>query len=145
MDPAWTNGLIGGLLIGSAAAIHMLFNGRIAGMTGMIASALRLVGGERDEGARLSAAFIAGAIGAAAGLTLAVGAPEIVVTRAPWALILSGLIVGVGVTFSNGCTSGHGVVGMSRFSKRSIAATLTFMATTAITVAVIRHGLGITL
>lgn len=145
MDPAWINGLIGGLLIGAAAAIYLLFNGRIAGMTGILANTLRLTAGERDEGSTLSATFLAGAIGAAAALVLFVGAPEIAVTRSPWALILSGLIVGVGVTWSNGCTSGHGVVGMSRFSKRSIVATLTFMAATALTVAIIRHGLGVSL
>lgn len=140
MEPAWINGLLGGLLIGLSAALYLLFNGRIAGMTGIIKNVMALKG---DEAGLLSGAFLLGAFGAALGVTLAFGAPEIAITTNPVAIILSGLIVGAGVNWGGGCTSGHGVVGMSRLSPRSIVATLTFMATTALSVFVVRHLLGL--
>lgn len=139
IDPAWINGLIGGALIGLSAAIYLLANGRIAGMTGILIQATAQ-GRKRPE--KLSAAFLAGAFGGAAGFAALLGPPQIQVTTLAPALIASGVIVGIGVWFANGCTSGHGVCGMSRLSLRSIAATLTFMAATAVTVAVLRHGLG---
>ena len=139
IDPAWINGLAGGLLIGLAAALYLLFNGRIAGMSGMIRN---LTGLEADEAGRLSGAFLGGAFLAALGFTFAFGAPVMEITRQPVALVLSGLLVGFGVSYGGGCTSGHGVVGMSRFSTRSILATLTFMASTAATVFLLRHVIG---
>jgi uncharacterized membrane protein YedE/YeeE len=113
MEPSWIAGLIGGALIGLAAASHLLFNGRIAGMTGMLAQGLSPGGGAAG---RISAAFLVGALCAAAAYAALVGAPAMSITHAPVALILSGLVVGVGVTFANGCTSGHGVCGLSRLS-----------------------------
>ena len=142
MQDAWINGLVGGLLIGLSAAIYLLGAGRIAGMTGIVAQA---TGQGRARPEPLSLAFLLGALAGAGGLTLALGAPEIAITASVPALVLSGLIVGIGVRFANGCTSGHGVCGMSRFSLRSVAATLTFMVATAITVAVLRHGVGLEL
>ena len=133
-------GLGGGLLIGLAAAVYLLANGRIAGMTGILAQAAGLSGRGPEK---QSLAFLAGALGGAGAVTVLLGPPDILVTTSAGALILSGLIVGVGVTLGNGCTSGHGVCGMSRLSLRSIAATLTFMAATALTVAVLRHALGV--
>jgi uncharacterized membrane protein YedE/YeeE len=140
MDGAWLWGLLGGLLIGTASAMHLLLNGRIAGTSGMLGATLRLQG---DETGRLSLAFLLGAFGAALGVSALLWRPEIVVTTSLPALILSGLMVGVGVSFSNGCTSGHGVCGMSRLSPRSIAATLTFMAATAAMVLLTRHVMGV--
>ncbi len=140
MEPSWINGLIGGVLIGAASALYLLFNGRIAGMTGILSQALSWRGGETG---RMSAAFLLGAFGAAALFALLFGAPAISITASPAALILSGLIVGVGVTFGNGCTSGHGVCGMSRLSARSIVATLCFMGGAAVSVFVLRHVMGI--
>jgi uncharacterized membrane protein YedE/YeeE len=140
MDPAWLNGLAGGLLIGFSAALYLLFNGRIAGMTGIIKNVMALKG---DEAGILSGAFLIGAFGATLAWTLLVARPEIEITSNPVWLVLSGLIVGVGVHFGSGCTSGHGVVGMSRLSTRSLVATGTFMAATAATVFVMRHVLGI--
>lgn len=142
MEEAWLNGLAGGLLIGAAASLYLLMNGRIAGMTGILADVLFWRGGERSLG---SAAFLGGALGGAVALVWVAGTPAMTISTNVVALVISGLIVGVGVSFGNGCTSGHGVCGMSRLSLRSILATLTFMATTALTVAVLRHGLEITL
>lgn len=131
--------LAGGALIGLAAVLLMAFNGRIAGMTGILTGLVPPLA--RDW--RWRAAFIAGAIVTpallvgVAGLDIPFESP----TPSRW-LVLGGLLVGMGVYFSSGCTSGQGVCGMARLSPRSIAATLTFMATTAITVFIIRHVLG---
>ncbi|SFZ85543.1 hypothetical protein SAMN02983003_2708 [Devosia enhydra] len=130
---------VGGTMIGLAAVLLMAFHGRIAGMTGIITGLLPPV--SADWGWR--AAFLAGAVAAPLAVTLLTGTPigfESPVPT-PW-LIVGGLIVGVGVYFGSGCTSGHGVCGIARLSPRSIAATLTFMATAIATVFVIRHVLG---
>jgi uncharacterized membrane protein YedE/YeeE len=140
MEQAWLNGLAGGLLIGLSSAIYLLFNGRIAGMTGIIRNVMALRG---DEAGVLSGAFLIGAFGAALTVALVFGAPAIAITTNPAAIVASGLIVGVGVHYGSGCTSGHGVVGMTRLSVRSIVATVTFMAATAATVFVLRHVFGI--
>lgn len=131
--------LLGGSLIGLAAVLLMAFHGRIAGMTGILSALVPPL--SSDWGWR--AAFIVGAIGAPAlivsltGYTIPFESP----TPASW-LIIGGLIAGAGAYFGSGCTSGHGVCGMARVSPRSIVATLTFMASTAITVFVIRHVIG---
>jgi uncharacterized membrane protein YedE/YeeE len=140
MEQAWLNGLAGGLLIGLSSAIYLLFNGRIAGMTGIIRNVMALKG---DEAGVLSGAFLIGAFGAALAVALVFGAPAIAITTNPAAIVASGLIVGVGVHYGSGCTSGHGVVGMTRLSVRSIMATVTFMAATAAMVFVLRHVFGI--
>ncbi len=127
-------GLIGGLMIGCAAAIMLLGTGRIAGVSGMAARAIGLGGGAPRA---LAIAFVVGLpVGAA--LVAITSGP--VVSRFPMGLAtlaLAGLIVGIGTRLGSGCTSGHGVCGMSRLSKRSIVATLTFMATGFATVAII--------
>lgn len=131
--------LVGGTLIGLSAVLLMAFNGRIAGMTGILTGLLPPVSTDWPW----RAAFIAGAIAAPILVVLlssqTIGFDSPVPT--PW-LVISGLIVGVGVYFGSGCTSGHGVCGMARLSPRSIAATAVFMATTAATVFVSRHMLG---
>lgn len=130
--------ILGGSLIGLSAVLLMAFHGRIAGMTGILAGAIMPKG---DAGWRI--AFLLGAIAAPVLLTLVTGSPLPFAAEFPvWAIVLSGLLVGVGVTFGGGCTSGHGVCGIARLSTRSIVATVTFMATTLITVFVIRHVLG---
>jgi uncharacterized membrane protein YedE/YeeE len=132
--------LLGGALIGLAATLLMLLHGRIAGATGILAGAL-LPAGFADWSWRI--AVIAGMATAPAAIALVTGAmPSIQVPVSALALIASGLIVGIGVTLGSGCTSGHGVCGMARLSPRSIAATLTFMATTFATVYVARHVMG---
>jgi uncharacterized membrane protein YedE/YeeE len=133
--------IAGGLLIGGAAALLLLLNGRIAGVSGMLATATRIgVGGPPW---RQAAAFVIGLPLGAALVAAFVRRPEIVIAASPAALIVAGLLVGFGTRLGNGCTSGHGVCGMARLSPRSIAATLTFMATAALTVFVMRHVMGI--
>ncbi|WP_375599767.1 YeeE/YedE family protein [Devosia sp. Naph2] len=131
--------LFGGVLIGLSAVLLMAFHGRIAGMTGILSGLLPPV--SSDWAWR--AAFVAGAI-VAPMLILSVSQTAIGYDSPvplPW-VIISGLIVGGGVYFSSGCTSGHGVCGMARLSPRSIAATATFMAAAFLTVFVIRHLIG---
>ena len=130
--------LIGGSLIGAASVALMAFHGRIAGMTGILTGIFLP---KDDWGWRL--AFLVGAIAAPVVFMLLTGTPLPLQSDIPsWAIIVGGTLVGIGVTFGGGCTSGHGVCGMARLSTRSIAATLTFMATTLVTVFVVRHVLG---
>ena len=131
---------LGGVLIGLASAAMLLFNGRIAGISGILEEAAVA---PRGAGA-WRWAFLAGLVGT--GLLLALGAPQLFPSQMlmpRWALIVAGLCVGFGTRLGGGCTSGHGVCGMSRLSPRSIVATLTFMAFGIATVAVLRHGLGV--
>lgn len=131
-------GFIGGLLIGLAAAIMLLGLGRIAGVSGLAARAT----GIADTGAPrgIALAFVIGLpLGAFLIATLAGG----VTTKFPisiWPLIIGGLLVGFGTRLGSGCTSGHGVCGMSRLSPRSLVATALFMASGFVTVALLRLG-----
>ena len=131
-------GFIGGLLIGLAAAIMLLGLGRIAGVSGLAARAT----GIADTGAPrgIAVAFVIGLpLGAFLIATLAGG----VATKFPvsiWPLIIGGLLVGFGTRLGSGCTSGHGVCGMSRLSPRSLVATALFMASGFVTVALLRLG-----
>lgn len=130
----------GGLLIGGAAALLLLLAGRIAGVSGMVATVARIA----DAGPpwRLAAAFVVGLPMGAALVSLSGRRPEILVTSSVPTLIAAGLLVGFGTRLGNGCTSGHGVCGIGRLSPRSIAATLTFMAAAMATVFVARHVVG---
>jgi uncharacterized membrane protein YedE/YeeE len=131
--------LLGGLLIGASACLLLLFNGRIAGISGILGQVVVPKGG--DVGWRIW--FLAGLL--AGGLAVARVAPEAIGEEpsASWAAIVAaGLLVGIGTRLGNGCTSGHGVCGLARRSPRSLVATLTFMATGALTVLVSRHLLG---
>jgi len=134
----WSS-LAGGALIGIAAAMLALLNGRIAGISGVLGGLLKPVRG--DIGWRV--AFIVGLLSAPL-LYLLVGKvmrPQIDASYA--ALVLAGLLVGVGTRYGSGCTSGHGVCGLSRLSGRSLAATAVFMGAGFITVFVTRHLFGI--
>jgi uncharacterized membrane protein YedE/YeeE len=141
METAFTPyaSLIGGVLIGLASVMLMAAHGKIAGMTGIVAGVIPPA--SADWAWRT--AFLAGAIGAPA-LTVALGLIEIPfqVPVSTAALIVGGLIVGVGVTYGGGCTSGHGVCGVARLSPRSIVATIVFMTATFATVFVVRHVIG---
>ena len=127
----------GGLLIGLAATLLMVMHGRIFGATGILGGLLRF----NDPGDwAVRAALIVGMAGGPLVFWLATGAMP--VTDLPisnLAVAVGGLIVGVGVSFGGGCTSGHGVCGIGRLSPRSIVATITFMITAAITVYLTRH------
>lgn len=132
--------LAGGFLIGGAAALLLLLTGRIAGVSGMAASAT----GIADSGPpwRDAAAFVAGLPIGALAIAAFVRTPDIAVTSSAPLLIAAGLLVGFGTRLGNGCTSGHGVCGVGRLSPRSIAATAAFMASGIATVTVLRHVMG---
>lgn len=127
--------LLGGLLIGLASALMLVLHGRIAGVSGIAGGAL--VGTRGDRLWR--ALFVLGLVGGGAVLAQLVPAYfENSLSRSPVALIAAGLLVGVGTQMGSGCTSGHGVCGLSRFSRRSLVAVATFMTTAAITVALVQ-------
>lgn len=138
LSPAFAIG--GGLLIGGAAALLLMLTGRIAGISGMFATMVRIA----DAGPpwKLAAAFIVGLPIGAALTSLLVRRPDIEVTSSVPLLIAAGLLVGFGTRLGNGCTSGHGVCGIGRLSPRSIAATLVFMAAAIATVFITRHVVG---
>lgn len=127
--------LIGGLLIGAASGGLLLVNGRIAGISGILSNAAALRPGAWRW------AFLGGlaAVGVGA-LLLGHTAPPALTETAPGLLVLGGLIVGIGTQVGNGCTSGHGVCGLSNLSRRSLVATATFMAAAGLTVLLVRHG-----
>lgn len=130
--------LFGGILIGLGAVILMAFNGRIAGMTAMLGGVLE----PKSPDSPWRLAFLAGAIAAPLIATLLGAEFSFASPTTGVVLAIGGVIVGVGVTYGSGCTSGHGVCGLARLSPRSLVATLTFMATTFATVTLIRHGFG---
>ena len=140
MDTSWINGLIGGLLIGFAAALLLLGNGRIAGISGILGGTL--TGLPQMRGVAEGAAFLAGLIGLPVVYGVVFEAPRIVVTTSVATLLLGGLLVGIGTRIGSGCTSGHGVCGVSRLAPRSLVATATFMAVAAAVVFLTRHVLG---
>ena len=133
--------LLGGGLIGLSAVILMVTNGRIAGISGIV-SRLLPPGADRS-GLMTSIWFVVGLLIAAPLYRLLTGSPpEAVISSNYPLLIIAGLLVGFGSVLGNGCTSGHGVCGISRGSVRSISATLTFMVTAFITVLILRHVIG---
>jgi uncharacterized membrane protein YedE/YeeE len=127
--------LAGGAIIGLAAAMFVLVNGRVAGISGIVGGLLRPT--LPDAVWRL--AFIAGLIVAPILCILFAQLPPIVIDAGYPTLVVAGVLVGVGTRFGSGCTSGHGVCGLSRASPRSLVATLVFMAAGFATVFVMRH------
>ncbi len=132
--------LTGGLLIGLSAALYLLLNGRIAGISGLAAAAAGLT---EDGDSKLGLGFLVGIIAGAWLAAALARKPEIVITSSPALLIAAGLIVGYGTRLGSGCTSGHGVCGVARLSPRSLVATAIFMAVAGATVFVTRHLLGV--
>lgn len=132
----WVTALIGGVLIGLAATLLLWLNGRIAGISGIVGGVLFPQRG--DVVWRI--AFLAGLV-VAAGCYMALvpGAPLPRTDFARGGLVIAGLLVGYGTRMGSGCTSGHGVCGLGRFSVRSLAAVMTFMATAMATTFVVRH------
>lgn len=131
--------LLGGLLIGTSASVLLLFNGRVAGISGIAGGLFRPSRGE--AGWRI--AFLAGLIGG--GFLLRAFLPDSFGAAAidsPLLIVLAGLLVGYGTRLGNGCTSGHGICGISRGSMRGISATLMFMVTGVVTVFVVHNLLG---
>jgi len=129
---------IGGVIIGVAAALLVLVNGRIAGISGIVGGLLRPAPG--DVAWRL--AFVAGLVAAPMLYAIVAALPPVVIEASYPTLIVAGLLVGIGTRYGAGCTSGHGVCGVARLSPRSIVATLSFMAAGFVTVFVVRHILG---
>ena len=127
--------LAGGLLIGLATAMLLLLNGRIAGISGIVGGLLRPAPGDRAW--RL--AFVLGLAGAPLVYRLFWPLPEVQVDAGGPLLIAAGLLVGIGTRYGSGCTSGHGVCGLSRLSPRSLVATIAFMLAGFATVYLIRH------
>ncbi|MGL6071367.1 YeeE/YedE family protein, partial [Craterilacuibacter sp.] len=130
--------LAGGMLIGLAASALVLLLGRIAGISGMLGGVLE---GASDWPLRL--AFVLGIMAAPVAYALFAGAlPVPVIEASTPVLLLAGVLVGIGTRFASGCTSGHGVCGLSRLSPRSLVATVSFMAAGFATVYFVRHLLG---
>jgi hypothetical protein len=138
METIYLQALIGGILIGVAALILMLFNGRIAGISGITHSAITslapanwwrwlfLIG-------LITAPLITTLIGYGLPTSIPVGLPQ---------LAIAGLLVGIGTHYGSGCTSGHGICGISRLSKRSVVATIIFMLSAIVTVSIVNHVIG---
>lgn len=141
MSPHFTpvSALLGGAIIGLSASLILLYNGKIAGISGIFGGLLKPVKGDTAW----RAAFIGGLL--AAGLGFALFYPAVFSTRAPGSVglvALAGLLVGFGTRVGNGCTSGHGVCGIARRSPRSLVATVTFIGVGMITTYIVRHLLG---
>lgn len=140
MEQDWVMGLVGGLMIGLAAAVYLLGNGRIMGASGIVGGLLdgswRTNRGER-------ALFLAGLIGVPAVLHVVVAEKSTYLTPDFAVIAVAGLLVGIGTRMANGCTSGHGVCGMSRFSARGIVATLIYVGVAMLAFAVLRHLAGL--
>lgn len=134
----WIYGLAGGLMIGVAGAIYLLVNGRVMGASGIVGG---LIDGSGRTLERL--AFVAGLVGVPAVIVLAQGGASTNATSSVPILVIAGLLVGFGTRMANGCTSGHGVCGISRFSVRGIAATCAFLAAGAVAMFVLRHIAGV--
>jgi uncharacterized membrane protein YedE/YeeE len=129
----------GGILIGSAAAMLVLLNGRIAGISGIVGGLMRPAPGEVSW----RAAFLVGMVSSSFAYSAFSSMPSITIEAGYPELIVAGLLVGFGTRYGGGCTSGHGVCGLARFSKRSLFATLTFMAAGFLTVFIARHVVGV--
>lgn len=127
--------LVGGVLIGIAAAMFVLLNGRIAGISGIVGGLLKPAGG--DIGWRI--AFVVGMLVAPLAYTAFDHLPALQIDADMAGLIVAGLLVGIGTRYGSGCTSGHGVCGISRGSPRSLVATAVFMGAGFITVCLLRH------
>ncbi len=125
----------GGLLLGLAAAAFILLHGRILGISGIVGGLIR----PRRKDIAWRIAFVLGMLAAPVLHRLMVGVHEVRIDASWGMVVLAGLLVGVGTRYGSGCTSGHGVCGLSRLSPRSLAATLAFMGAGFVTVYAIRH------
>lgn len=130
----WSS-LIGGMLIGLAAAMFVLLNGRIAGISGVLGGLLTPLRGD----VLWRVAFVGGIIAAPLAYSVFQALPQVQIDADYAALVAAGLLVGVGTRYGAGCTSGHGVCGLSRLSLRSLVATAIFMGAGFVTVYVVRH------
>jgi len=127
--------LVGGAIIGLSATLLVLLNGRIAGISGILGGLLKSSGDE----AQWRIAFVAGLLVTALVFAIFAPMPEVTIDASYPVLVVAGLTVGIGTRYGSGCTSGHGVCGLSRLSPRSLVATLAFMAAGFVTVFIVRH------
>jgi hypothetical protein len=132
-------GILGGALIGLASALLLVTDGRVAGVSGILS---RVLAPERGDFAWRAAFLLGLPLGATAVIRATHDLHGFAITASEPLLIVGGLLVGFGTALGNGCTSGHGVCGIARGSRRSIAATCTFMASAVLTTFVFRHLLG---
>ena len=130
--------LAGGLMIGLAVALFLLFNGRIAGISGIVGGLLNP--GRGDVAWRI--AFVTGLVISPLVFAFAAPLPEVRIEASYPMLLIAGLLVGIGTRYGSGCTSGHGICGLSRRSPRSLVATVAFMFAGFVTVYIVRHVLG---
>lgn len=130
--------LAGGLMIGTATVLFLLSNGRIAGISGIVGGLLKPARG--DIAWRV--AFVVGLVLSPLVFLIAAPLPQVHIAASNPILILAGLLVGIGTRYGSGCTSGHGVCGLSRRSKRSMVATIAFMFAGFVTVYIVRHLVG---
>lgn len=141
IEQSYMNGLLGGLLIGVAGAIYLLGNGRIMGASGIIGA---FVDGSAGDSWRERLLFMVGLILAPWAIVAATGnIPETHLTTNTAVILAAGLLVGIGARIANGCTSGHGVCGISRLSVRGIAATIVYVLAGGVSVLVFKHILGV--
>lgn len=140
IEQDWIYGLIGGLLIGSGAAVYLLVNGRVMGASGILGG---LVDGSGRSSWAERSSFIFGLIVVPGILAPMFGWTETHITDNYAVIILAGLLVGVGTRLANGCTSGHGVCGISRFSLRGMVATIFYLLAGGLAVLLFRQVLGI--
>ncbi|WP_416136348.1 YeeE/YedE family protein [Cypionkella sp.] len=135
----WVWGFVGGLMIGGAAAVYLLYNGRVMGASGIIGELV-----DRSDWSNWAErlVFLAALIGVPYLLSLLIGG-ETHLTQNWLVIVLAGLLVGVGTRLANGCTSGHGVCGISRLSLRGIVATLIYVLAGGLTMALLRHLIGV--
>lgn len=129
------SGLIGGLLLGSAAALLLLLNGRISGISGIVGGLLT----PKSPDAGWRVVFVVGLLLGAFGYMLATGSLPVNVQASVPVLVVSGLLVGFGTRFGSGCTSGHGLCGIGRLSNRSLVASAVFFGVAMLTVFIVRH------
>ncbi len=136
----WIWGIVGGLMIGCAAAIYLLFNGRIMGASGILGG---LVDGTGRDSMVERLAFLFGALAVPPLLVPLYDRVDTQITTNPVVIIAAGLLVGIGTRLANGCTSGHGVCGISRLAPRGIASTVLYLFAGAVTVFLFRHFWGL--
>lgn len=127
--------LVGGVLIGVAASILILFNGKIAGISGILGGVLKFK--TEDVGWRLL--FLLGLLISPVIYSIFFTLPKVNLDSGHWTVLTAGLLVGLGTRYGSGCTSGHGICGLSRLSVRSLVATITFMLAGVVTVYITHH------
>ncbi len=141
MQEDWLWGLAGGGIIGLAGAMYLLLNGRIMGASGIIGGLID--GSAKGSAATERMAFLGGLFIVPALVVLAVGGADTHATQSLWTYVAAGLLVGIGTRLANGCTSGHGVCGISRLSLRGMVATVFYILGGGLAVVLFRHLLGV--